>query len=161
MKYNILLAGDGGQGIQTIAEVICKTIFEKGLHVSLVPNYGLEQRGGASLAYIIASDREISYPKFSLPDFLLIMSDLGRERTGGRERAGVKIIDVKDFNSILSEKRIQPGSYNIFFLGVLAGAIEEKKICSRDEVRKVLEEKLNKKHGWIENERAFIEGCKI
>lgn len=161
MKYKILLAGDGGQGIQTIAGVICKTIFEKGLHVSLVPNYGLEQRGGASLAYIYISDREISYPKFAFPDFLLIMSDIGRERTKGQNKTGVKIVDIKDYSAVLSEKRIQPGSYNIFFLGMLAGTLEKEKICSGDEVKKVLEEKLSKKLGWVENERAFAEGYKI
>jgi len=83
MHLKFLLAGDGGQGIQTIADIICKAVFEAGHYVSFIPNFGLEQRGGVSLAFIQMSDQEIGYPKFTKPDILLIMSEQARERTTG------------------------------------------------------------------------------
>jgi len=50
---NILLAGDGGQGIQTMAYVISQVIFDdKKFNISLIPNYGLEQRGGVSMVFL-------------------------------------------------------------------------------------------------------------
>ncbi len=168
MLIKILLAGEGGQGIQTIADVISKAAFEKGLNISSIPNYGLEQRGGVSLSYIKISDEEIAYPRFTRPDILLIMSDEARERTkkyvvaqgfspDGTAEA-VRILDIRDYKNILQEKNVPVYAYNIFFLGVLAKILEERGILTNIEISKFLEEKLSKKQGWEENKKAFETG---
>jgi len=43
MKHNIkiLIAGEGGQGVQTISKILTETAYHKGLEVSFVPNYGV------------------------------------------------------------------------------------------------------------------------
>lgn len=151
----ILLAGDGGQGIQTIADVICRTTFEKGLNVTHIPNYGLEQRGGVSLAFIQISDKEIVYPKFTKPDILLVMSEQADERTTQYRYEEIKILDIKNYKQMLSEKNIKSQNYNIFFLGVLAKILEDKKICSTEEIFKLLEKKLSLKPNWEEGRQAF------
>ena len=51
-NIKILIAGEGGQGVQTISKVLTETAYHKGLEISFVPNYGVEQRGGVSLGYI-------------------------------------------------------------------------------------------------------------
>src|SRR3989339_1633609 len=101
MNIKILLSGDGGQGIQLLADIICVAAFQNNLHVSFIPNYGLEQRGGGSLAYLKISDKEIGYPRFTNPDILLIMSEQARERTKNyvlsiKDRGG-NLIDIKDY----------------------------------------------------------------
>jgi 2-oxoglutarate ferredoxin oxidoreductase subunit gamma len=45
----IIIAGEGGQGIQTIAHAFARAAFLDDLNVSFMPNYGVEQRGGVSL----------------------------------------------------------------------------------------------------------------
>ena len=52
MIIKILLSGDGGQGIQLMSDLICRAAIQRGFFVSHMPNYGLEQRGGVSLAFI-------------------------------------------------------------------------------------------------------------
>ena len=74
MNIKILLSGDGGQGIQLISNMICAAAFQNDLHVTSIPNYGLEQRGCVSLNFIQVSDKKIVYPKFTKPYILLIMS---------------------------------------------------------------------------------------
>ncbi|KKP59398.1 MAG: 2-oxoacid:acceptor oxidoreductase, gamma subunit, pyruvate/2-ketoisovalerate [Candidatus Magasanikbacteria bacterium GW2011_GWC2_34_16] len=154
MILKILLAGDGGQGIQTIAEIICRAAFQKNWHVSYIPNYGLEQRGGVSLSFIQISDKVIGYSKFTTPDILLIMSEQARARVKNYE-SGIMNYDVKDYAQKLEEQKIGKSSYNIFFLGLLVKYLEEKNVLKKEEVYELLEKKLGKKLNWEENKSIF------
>ncbi|MFA6424107.1 MAG: 2-oxoacid:acceptor oxidoreductase family protein [Candidatus Magasanikbacteria bacterium] len=149
MILKILIAGDGGQGVQTIADLICKTAFKKDYQVSHIPNYGLEQRGGVSLAFIQISDEKIGYPKFSTPDVLVVMSDQARERAKQYLGSGI-LLDVSDFKSEIENKKINPQNLNIFFLTLLAKILEEKNIVSTKDLYTTLEDKLGKKSNWEE-----------
>ena len=161
MLIKILLAGEGGQGVQTIADVLSKTAFEKGLIVSSIPNYGLEQRGGVSLSYIKISDEEIIYPRFTHPDILLILSEQARERTKEYQAKSVKIIDINDYKNILEKENIKLQGYNIFFLGLIAKILADKGVLGNKEVLDFLERKLSSKPGWEDNKKAFEFGINL
>lgn len=152
MNIKLLIAGEGGQGVQTIAEVLCYAVFKNGLHTSHIPNYGLEQRGGSSLSFIQISDKEIWYAKFSEPDILLILSESAKERVENYITKSKEVIDVKNFD--LSE--IRQESYNIFFCGLLCEKL--KKYLDHSEVLELLRRKLEKKPDWEKNADAFKRG---
>lgn len=156
MILKILIAGDGGQGVQTIAEIISRAAFLKNFFVSFIPNYGLEQRGGVSLAFIQIGDHDVVYPKFSIPDILIIMSDQARERVAGYKRKSVKIIDIKDLKNILLDYNIKDSSNNIFILGILGKILRSKKIILDKEIFSILEDKLGEKINWEENKKAYL-----
>lgn len=59
MRYNIVLAGVGGQGILTIARAISRAAMAKGLHVKQAEVHGMSQRGGAVYSHVRISDEEI------------------------------------------------------------------------------------------------------
>lgn len=155
MLYKILLSGDGGQGIQTLSYLICTTAFKNNMQVSHIPNYGLEQKGGVSMAYIKISDKEISYPKFHKPDLILIMSDQARERTTEYQQSGVEIIDIKDYVDYFKENNVEPYSRNVYFLSKISSMLEEKNIITKEDLYQALEEKLSKKRWWDENKRVW------
>lgn len=154
----ILIAGDGGQGVQTIAAILAQAIFKAGYQVSLVPNYGLEQRGGMSLAYLQISDSPIVYPRFSQPDYLVLMSEEVKERVKQYMFEDIKILDIKE---IMEIKDIRTPSLNMLVLGMLTKILAERKIIETESVRKEIEEKLGKKKGLEENIRAFELGKNI
>lgn len=79
-KVKILFAGEGGQGVQVIAEILAKAAYYEGQQGSYIPNFGVEQRGGVSLAFVIVSPGPIVYPKFETADILAILSDRSTER---------------------------------------------------------------------------------
>lgn len=160
MLLKLLIAGDGGQGIQTMADIISQAAFSKDFFVSYIPNYGLEQRGGSSLAFLQISDRDVAYPKFSNPDILVVMSDESRARVLGYEHKSVKVIDVKDYSQVLEENKVGTTGYNVFFLGVLAKVLEDNKIKLGEDIFAALEKKLGKKPNWEENERVYLAGNK-
>lgn len=155
MHIKILLSGDGGQGIQLIADMICRAAFEKDWHVASIPNYGLEQRGGVSLNFIQISDKKIVYPKFSNPGVLLIMSAQAKERVKQYLEIGNLKLEIGDYEPILKEHSVPVQSYNVFCLGLIAKILEEKNIVGRENIFALLEKKLSTKSGWEENKKAF------
>ena len=166
MIIKILLSGDGGQGIQLMSDLICRGAIEQGFFVSHIPNYGLEQRGGVSLAFIQISDSEIAYPKFSKPDVLVVLSEQARERTKQFSIFPDKVRDpvfhrdnfqfsIKDYEHILKKNNVPAQSYNIFFLGLVAKMLEEKNVLKREVVFGMLEKKLGGKPNWEENIKTW------
>ncbi len=69
----IILAGEGGQGTQTIAKILSATAAEEGFEVSYIPSFGVEQRGSPSIAFLTISKDEIRYPRFDKADFAVIL----------------------------------------------------------------------------------------
>lgn len=155
MLLKLLIAGDGGQGVQTMADIISQAAFNKDFSISYVPNYGLEQRGGASLAFIQIGDQTVSYPKFKNPDILLVMSDEARDRVGDFIPRSKKIIDVKDYLSFLTENKIALNSCNVFFLGIVALALVDNGIEMTEEIFSGLEKKLGSKPNWDVNKKNW------
>ena len=158
MDIKILLSGDGGQGIQLIADMICRASFDAGWHVTSIPNYGLEQRGGVSLNFIQISDKKIVYPKFTKADILLVMSEQAKDRVKTFEDVEFRL-QTSDYSTVLKEHNIPMQSYNVFCLGLIAKILEEKNIITKESVFALLEKKLGSKGGWEDNTRAFGLGC--
>ncbi len=59
MKYDIILAGVGGQGILSIAFVIDNAALEEGLNFKQAEVHGMSQRGGAVQSHLRLSDGQI------------------------------------------------------------------------------------------------------
>ncbi|MGE5588418.1 MAG: 2-oxoacid:acceptor oxidoreductase family protein [Clostridia bacterium] len=80
-NMKIALAGEGGQGVQLVGEVLALAGFLSGLHALYIPNFGVEQRGGVSLAYVQLGRYPIGSPKFRHADVLVALSARSIERT--------------------------------------------------------------------------------
>ncbi|MBP2644985.1 MAG: 2-oxoacid:acceptor oxidoreductase, gamma subunit, pyruvate/2-ketoisovalerate family [Firmicutes bacterium] len=99
----IALAGEGGQGVQSIAEILAEAANEEGKNALYIPNFGVEQRGGVSIAYVQISDQNIGAPKFKIADILVALSSRAVNRT--REHAGEKTVYIYD-NSLVQESEV-------------------------------------------------------
>jgi len=60
MKYDVILAGVGGQGVLSVAAVIAQAAVEEGLAVRQSEVHGMAQRGGAVLAHLRLADKPIA-----------------------------------------------------------------------------------------------------
>jgi indolepyruvate ferredoxin oxidoreductase, beta subunit len=60
MKFDIVLAGVGGQGVLSLASAIASGAMEEKLHVKQTEVHGMAQRGGAVMASLRLSDIEIA-----------------------------------------------------------------------------------------------------
>ncbi len=77
----IALAGEGGQGVQVVGEILAEAAYEAGKEAIYIPNFGVEQRGGVSIAFVQISDQQIGSPKFKKADLLVVLSTRGVDRT--------------------------------------------------------------------------------
>ncbi|MDR3312818.1 MAG: indolepyruvate oxidoreductase subunit beta [Spirochaetaceae bacterium] len=60
MKYDVILAGVGGQGVLSIAAIIARAAVREGLTVRQSEVHGMAQRGGAVLAHLRLADGPIA-----------------------------------------------------------------------------------------------------
>jgi len=60
MKYDVILAGVGGQGVLSVASIIAHAALSEGLAVRQSEVHGMAQRGGAVLAHLRLSDKKIA-----------------------------------------------------------------------------------------------------
>ncbi len=74
MKYDIILAGVGGQGVLSVSAIIASSAMREALHVKQSEVHGMSQRGGAVLANLRLSDRPIASDLIPLGAASLILS---------------------------------------------------------------------------------------
>jgi len=78
MKFDVILAGVGGQGVLSVAAIIAQAAVNEGLQVRQSEVHGMAQRGGAVLAHLRISDAAIAgdlVPKGSA-DIIISMEPL-------------------------------------------------------------------------------------
>lgn len=61
-EYSIIIAGFGGQGTLFAGQVLTYAAMDNGFHVTWIPSYGPEMRGGTAHCTVIISDGEIGSP---------------------------------------------------------------------------------------------------
>lgn len=93
-RYEVRLAGTGGQGVILAGILLAEAAIRDGKNVVQSQSYGPEARGGASRAEVVISDGEIHYPKVLQPDVTLCMSQKACDKYGGQMRKdGLLILD--------------------------------------------------------------------
>lgn len=156
----IALAGEGGQGVQSVAEIIAEAANEEGREALYIPNFGVEQRGGVSVAYLQIGTEHIGSPKFQKADIVVALSDRAVRRTKQYvdERTtyvydtsidGVEDELPKNAGRILgipaidvSKNELHPRVFNIIIMGAV---IKSTGVVSEEEARAAIEKKLGYK----------------
>jgi indolepyruvate ferredoxin oxidoreductase beta subunit len=74
MKYDIILAGVGGQGVLSVSAIIASSAMKEGLAVKQSEVHGMSQRGGTVLANLRLSDKAIASDLIPLGTASMILS---------------------------------------------------------------------------------------
>ena len=74
MKYDIILAGVGGQGVLSVSAIIASSAMKEGLAVKQSEVHGMSQRGGAVLANLRLSDKPVASDLIPLGSASMILS---------------------------------------------------------------------------------------
>ena len=156
----IALAGEGGQGVQSVAEIIAEAAYNEEKQTIYIPNFGLEQRGGVSIAFIQVSDERIGAPKFNKADVVIALSERAVGRTAHYSdentlfvydssfkvdetdlpRQAKKIIGLPAIDT--ANKELHPRVFNIIIMGAVIGLTN---IVDFEAARTALENKLGYK----------------
>jgi len=104
-RFEIRLAGEGGQGMILAGVILAEAAVYDGLNAVQTQDYGAEARGGASRSEVIVGHGEIDYPKPMMPDFLLCMSQEACDRFYSEVRDDACIvIDISNVSRIPSHR---------------------------------------------------------
>lgn len=102
--FKIVICGEGGQGVQSIAKIIATAAFEQGKKAVYVPYFSTEKRGGVTEAYAQIGDVAPAYPKFEKADLWVVLSQRAVERIESFLKEDTKVIVnsylVKDLSAI-------------------------------------------------------------
>jgi 2-oxoglutarate ferredoxin oxidoreductase subunit gamma len=74
MIIKTIFSGFGGQGVLMMGYSFAHSAMNKGYHVTYLPSYGAEVRGGTANCTVAVSDDEIASPVASEPDHLIAMN---------------------------------------------------------------------------------------
>ncbi|HIZ77713.1 MAG TPA: 2-oxoacid:acceptor oxidoreductase family protein [Firmicutes bacterium] len=159
----IMLAGEGGQGVQSVAAILSEAAYAAGKEVMYIPNFGVEQRGGVSIAFMQISDEVIGSPKFDDADIIVALSDRAIERVqmyvnpntvyvydaNISDAAKAKLpaeSDVAKLQEIaahhIANTELHVRVFNVIIMGAVLGLTN---IVSVDDVKKALDHKFQAK----------------
>ena len=133
----VLIAGEGGQGVQVIAEILARAAFLENKKALYIPNFGVEQRGGVSLAFVIIDDKSVVYPKFAKADILAVLADRSWERVKNYLGEKTKVIERPAITG--QDKGLPVKTWNIL---VLRQINQAGQIVSQKNLIQALEERL-------------------
>ena len=101
MMKQYVFAGFGGQGMLLIGKFLAMANMLDGRHVSWLPSYGPEMRGGTANCSVILSDTPVGSPIVNNPDVLIAMNRPSLEKfvdkvvPGGTILVDSSMIDIK------------------------------------------------------------------
>jgi 2-oxoglutarate ferredoxin oxidoreductase subunit gamma len=74
MIVKTIFSGFGGQGVLMMGISLANSGMNEGYHVTYLPAYGAEMRGGTANCTIAIGDEEIASPVASEPNYLVVMN---------------------------------------------------------------------------------------
>jgi len=137
----IIFAGFGGQGIMFMGKAIAYAAMNEGKHITWIPSYGAEVRGGTAYAMVIVSDEAIASPLIKEPTICIAMNGPSFRKYESRVKAkGLLIMnksiidtearrkDIEVLNIPITELAREAGDYRIGNMVALGALLGKKKI---------------------------------
>ncbi|MDR3281096.1 MAG: 2-oxoacid:acceptor oxidoreductase family protein [Synergistaceae bacterium] len=177
-RYEIRVAGSGGQGVILAAVIIGQSaaLMEEGLNAVQTQAYGPEARGGASKSEVIIARGEIDYPKAANPNLQVILTQKAcDEYAHDTAEGGTVILDdffvredpklnaeiyrlpiVKTARDVLGREIVT----NMVALGTVARVLEAKGMVRPESIRSTILANVPKGTEEL-NSKAFDEGYRL
>jgi 2-oxoglutarate ferredoxin oxidoreductase subunit gamma len=72
--YDLIISGFGGQGVMVIGNLLAYAAMIEGKHVTYLPVYGVEMRGGTANCTVVVSSNHIGSPVVGKPHAMIVMN---------------------------------------------------------------------------------------
>ncbi|QGT99872.1 2-oxoglutarate/2-oxoacid ferredoxin oxidoreductase, gamma subunit [Candidatus Syntrophocurvum alkaliphilum] len=174
-ERQVLFAGFGGQGVLSMGQFLTHAAMGSGKHVSWVPSYGAEMRGGTANCLVTIAEDEISSPLTDSPAMAVIMNRPSLDKfepkvkPNGTIVVNSSLVDRKpsrdDLNVLelpvnkLAEEMGNPKSANMILIGAY---LQKTGVVNVEDALDYFEDIFKgKKESVIENNKeAFLAGVK-
>jgi 2-oxoglutarate ferredoxin oxidoreductase subunit gamma len=171
---DIFIAGFGGQGVILLGKIICLAAMGEGKHVSHIPSYGAEMRGGTANCSVVVSDVEIASPLVPSPSICIVLNTPSLIKFQPIVRAGGFLIwnkslidtepDRRDIEVLAlpaNELAEAAGSYKSANMAALGALLKRRPaVASLEAVAACLEMAVSARHRELNeiNRRALAKG---
>lgn len=113
METKIICAGFGGQGVMSMGQLLAYAGMLENKHVSWLPSYGPEMRGGTANCAVIVADGEIGSPVISNDaDVAIIMNLPSLTKFQNDVKPGGKIF----INKSLIEQKVSRDDVDVYYI---------------------------------------------
>lgn len=175
MMKQFIFAGFGGQGMLLIGKFLAMACMLDNKHVSWLPSYGPEMRGGTANCSVIVSDNEVGSPLVDMADVIVAMNLPSLDKFEDKVKPGgvlvinSSIIERKstrdditvvycDANKI-AEEIGNPKGANVAILGAM---LEKCPIVSDDKMSEAIRIELGeRKARFLEGNMKALEAGKL
>ena len=171
METSIIIAGFGGQGVLFAGQLLTYAGMDNGLHVTWIPSYGPEMRGGTANCTVIISDDMIGAPTVAHPDVAIALNLPSFEKyeplvkPGGllivnsslvaakSERTDIEIIEVPA-NTIAAEY----GTVKMLNMVALGALLAKRPLFTLDSLLQTLHDHLPpRKHHLLDANKLVLQ----
>ncbi len=174
-QQEVIVSGFGGQGILFLGKFIASIAMARGAHVTYIPSYGVEVRGGTANCTVIYSNVEIASPVTVRPTVVFAMNMPSVVKFSPRLRENglllynsslVKnapersdIIKLPVPANEIAEAAGDKRTANIVMLGAYLGRVDLVRV---EKAAGMIRDGLKNKPGLIDvNIKALLEGFKF
>jgi 2-oxoglutarate ferredoxin oxidoreductase subunit gamma len=173
MQTSIIISGFGGQGVLFSGQLLAYAGMDSGKHVTWIPSYGPEMRGGTANCTVIVSDMPIGAPLVNKPDVVVAFNLPSFEKYEGVVKPGglfvvnSSIITVEternDVDAVYvpaNEIAEEEGSIKMMNMAAIGGMLAKRPFLSLDAVQQALRDHLpqSKSHLLQANLRVIQRG---
>jgi 2-oxoglutarate ferredoxin oxidoreductase subunit gamma len=176
MQTEIIISGFGGQGVLFAGQLMAYTALDSDRHVTWIPSYGPEMRGGTAHCTVIISDDQIGSPLVRDPLAAIVMNlpSLDRYepliRPGGALVVNASLVDREpsrtDIASVMiraTEEAEALGDRRMANLVLLGGLLELQPVLSIEAVGQSLGRHIPERHRDLlqANLKALARGAEL
>ncbi|OIJ15886.1 2-oxoacid:ferredoxin oxidoreductase subunit gamma [Anaerobacillus arseniciselenatis] len=176
MMHEIVIAGFGGQGVMSMGQLLAYAGMTENKHVSWLPSYGPEQRGGTANVSVVISDEPIGSPVIQNPSVAIVLNNPSFEKfeptvkKGGVLIVNKSIVDLKSKRNDITvievptaEIASEIGSPRVAGSVILGAFIQHSKAISKKSIIESLKNVLSerKQHLIPANEEALERGASL
>ena len=158
MTKRFVFAGFGGQGMLLIGKFLAMACMLDGKHVSWLPSYGPEMRGGTANASVIVSDEPVASPLVDKADAVVAMNLPSLDKYEDSVVPGGTIF----VDSTLIDRKVKRTDVGVFYVPATGTANEQgiAKLANMIIVGKMLKECDFLPYSGIENAVRTVVGAK-
>jgi len=159
MHEEVVISGFGGQGALFAGQLLARAAMEQGYHVTWIPSYGPEMRGGKARCTVIVSDQEIGSPLVRCPSAAIVLNIPSMLTFEPLIKSGGVLV----VNSTLVPQRSERGDIHVCYLPAgdlatemgdirltnvicLSVLVELRCVVSQGALRQALETTLHERH---------------
>ena len=173
MHEEVIISGFGGQGALFAGQLLTYTGMDEGWHVTWIPSYGPEMRGGTAHCIVIISDDDIGSPIIRQPTIAIVMNPPSMEkydplvRPGGLLVANSTLIrdrsqrdDITTVYVPANELAAELGNVKMANVVLLGAMLGRREILPIESVKRTMDQHIpeRRKHIVEPNKRALDRG---